>query len=163
MLGLQTRNLEQQERLFKNQIRMQMREIMEKELEFYAASFQYDCSLFFQTLIRCSMFATFPTQRPPRHTRSSKSTLHFLALLDLRISPQNVTYFPVEVSEARIFVVRRAQRRIQHHLEVFVPASGRANRANRLKLLFILCLPTARASPVKSRVTPRGNMNAHVP
>jgi hypothetical protein len=35
MLGLQASNLEQQERLYKNQIRLGLREILQQELNFY--------------------------------------------------------------------------------------------------------------------------------
>jgi hypothetical protein len=39
MLGLQASNLEQQERLFKNQIRLGLREILQQELSFYNNAF----------------------------------------------------------------------------------------------------------------------------
>ena len=39
MLQLQAQTLEQQERLYKNQIRLNIREIMQGELNFYASAF----------------------------------------------------------------------------------------------------------------------------
>ena len=40
MLGIQAKYLEQQERLWKNQIKLSLREILEQELAFYQSAFQ---------------------------------------------------------------------------------------------------------------------------
>ena len=40
MLGIQAKNLQEQERLWKNNIKLQLREILEAELNFYQSAFQ---------------------------------------------------------------------------------------------------------------------------